>query len=129
MPDSTFPMTTVLVVDDSTEVLRAIERRLERDARVLTATGFDAAFAVLEAEHVDLVISDYRMPPGPNGLALLEAVRDRWPEVRRVLTSGEPVVGVEEAIAAGWFEAFLAKPIAPALLAAVVAGHSGSRHL
>ncbi len=115
-------MTTILVVDDSAEVLRAIGRRLERQARVLTATGFGAAVAVLEAEHVDLVISDYRMPPGPTGLALLEAVRDRWPAVRRVLMSGEPVFGVDEAIAAGKFEEFLEKPIAPALLAAVVSG-------
>lgn len=115
-------MTTILLVDDSTDVLRALQRRLEGKVRVLTAVNFDAAIAVLEAEHVDLVISDYRMPPGPTGLALLGAVRERWPEVRRVLTSGEPVVGVEEAIAAGWFEAFLAKPIAPALLAAVVSG-------
>ena len=89
---------------------------------MLTATGFDAAIAVLVTEHVDLVISDYRMPPGPNGLALLEAVRDRWPVVRRVLMSGEPVLGVDEAIAAGKFEVFLEKPIAPGLLAAVVSG-------
>lgn len=115
-------MTTILVVDDSAEVLRAVERRLERQARVLTATGFDAAIAVLEAEHVDLVLSDYRMPPGPNGLALLEAVRDRWPAVRRVLMSGEPVFGVDVAIAAGRFESFLEKPISPGLLAAVVSG-------
>lgn len=115
-------MTTILVVDDSAEVLRAIERRLERDARVLTAANFDAAIAVLEAEHVDLVISDYRMPPGPNGLALLEAVRDRWPTVRRVLMGGESVLGADEAIAAGRFESFLEKPISPGLLAAVVSG-------
>lgn len=36
--------------------------------------------------------------------------------------SGEPVFGVDEAIAAGKFEEFLEKPIAPALLAAVVSG-------
>lgn len=115
-------MTTILVVDDSTDVLRAIERRLARAARILTATGFEAAIAVLETERVDLVLTDYRMPPGPTGLALLEAVRDRWPSVRRVLMSGEPVLGVDEAIAAGRFEEFLPKPIEAAVLATLVGG-------
>ncbi len=60
------------------------------------------------------------MPPGRNGLARMETVRERWPGARRVLMSGDGVVGVEEAIDGGIFHRFLMKPMEVADLLALV---------
>ncbi|HTR96582.1 MAG TPA: sigma-54 dependent transcriptional regulator [Candidatus Acidoferrales bacterium] len=70
----------VLVVDD--EVKNA-----ELTAGELRDAGFEAAYVhggaaalrKLEAERFDAVVTDLRMAP-PDGLALLEQVRQRWPE-------------------------------------------------
>ena len=49
----------------------------------------DEAIAVLEKrDDVQLVFTDIDMPGSMNGLKLAAAVRDRWPPVRLVVTSG-----------------------------------------
>lgn len=111
---------TILLVDDSPDVLRSVERRLSRRTRVVTAVDFESAMAVLEIERVDLVITDHSMPPGRNGLDLLGVVRERWPSARRVLMSGDRVVGVEEALDGGILDRFLMKPLEVADLLALV---------
>jgi DNA-binding NtrC family response regulator len=78
---------TVLVVDDDI-VLREIFSLMARDCdwTTLDAATIDEALAVIEAERPALVLSDYWMPGG-NGVQLLEAVRERWPDQRFVLWS------------------------------------------
>ncbi|SMC22763.1 Response regulator c-di-GMP phosphodiesterase, RpfG family, contains REC and HD-GYP domains [Andreprevotia lacus DSM 23236] len=85
--DDTAPF-TVLCVDDESNILAAL-RRLFRGAgyRVLVAEGGAAALQQLEQEHIDLVISDMRMP-GMSGADFLTEVRARWPDVVRILLTG-----------------------------------------
>ncbi|GAA4428734.1 HD domain-containing phosphohydrolase [Acidovorax lacteus] len=79
---------TVLCVDDEPNILSALKRVLRaEDCRVLQAGGGAEALSVLERETVDVVISDMRMP-GMDGAALLAQVRERWPEVARILLTG-----------------------------------------
>ena len=90
--------TIVLVVEDETLVRVAIADHLE-----------DAGFTVLEAENaekaiailvrnpdVKLVFTDVDMPGGMDGLRLAAAIRDRWPPIKIVVTSGYRLVPTDE---------------------------------
>ena len=83
-------MTTVLVVDDDTSVLKVAAKVLRRVGYdVLEAGSGDAALAkVDEAEgHIDLLLTDVVMPR-MNGRELSEAVLARYPDVRVLFMSG-----------------------------------------
>jgi CheY-like chemotaxis protein len=56
-------------------------------------------------EQVDLVFSDIRMPGSLNGLQLAQILRDRYPDIPVILTSGNALPGH-----AGIAEAFVSKP-------------------
>ena len=82
------PSWTLLCVDDEPNILSALKRSLRtEDWRVLTANGGAEALELLGREHVDLVISDMRMP-GMDGAELLEAISRRWPQSIRILLTG-----------------------------------------
>jgi len=86
-PDSS-SWATVLCVDDEPNILSSLKRSLRGEGHVvLTATGGAQALAMLEQMPVDLVISDMRMPV-MDGAQLLEQVRERWPQVVRILLTG-----------------------------------------
>ena len=79
---------TLLLVDDEPSILSALRRLFRPHGyRILTAEGGEAGLALLASETVDLVISDMRMP-GMDGAAFLQAVRERWPQVVRILLTG-----------------------------------------
>ncbi|MBA4741590.1 MAG: response regulator [Azoarcus sp.] len=101
----------VLFVDDETNILHAL-RRLFRGSghRVLLAENAEIAFEYLEDEPVDLVVSDMRMP-GMDGAAFLEKVRERWPDVVRILLTGFSDVALTiQAINRGEIYRYVSKP-------------------
>lgn len=67
---------TILVVDDSAVMRRIVTNHLHRlgFTAILEAADGKRALAILRAERVDLVISDWCMQ-GMNGIDLLRAVR------------------------------------------------------
>jgi CheY-like chemotaxis protein/anti-sigma regulatory factor (Ser/Thr protein kinase) len=82
----------VLVVDDE-PAIREIQRRLLGRAGldvVLASSGLEAC-EVLQREHVDLVISDLRMPGEMDGRALLEWIDRERPELAQhaLLATGD----------------------------------------
>jgi response regulator RpfG family c-di-GMP phosphodiesterase len=80
----------ILVVDDERNIIKALFRLLRAPDRVLLAAqAGEEAILTLASEHVDLVISDEKMP-GMSGLALLERARSLAPEAIRVLLTGFP---------------------------------------
>jgi DNA-binding NtrC family response regulator len=102
----------VLVVDDTQDLLRAINRILGRYFDVVTAGGAHEALVVLETESIDVVLSDLNMAPGPNGLWLLGEVARLHPTVRRLLMSTpDPIAGLDEALADGTVQRFFEKPL------------------
>jgi two-component system response regulator HupR/HoxA len=78
---------TVLVVDDEPCSLETLRRTLEEELEVLTCANAAEPETVLEREWVQVVLCDQRMP-GETGVELLSRVRDRWPEVIRIIISG-----------------------------------------
>jgi two-component system, chemotaxis family, chemotaxis protein CheY len=68
---------TILVVDDSKMVRRLVRGALSADDhRVVEAPGAREALAALDAQPIDLVITDVNMPE-IDGLTLVRAVRAR----------------------------------------------------
>src|SRR5262245_25984583 len=81
---------TVLIVEDDDRVRRLTARRLmDLGYRVLEADHGAEALAILaEESDVQIVFSDLVMPGGMSGFDLARQVRERFPRVRVILTSG-----------------------------------------
>lgn len=103
---------TILFVDDESSVLKSLERYLIREPyRKLFAGSGDEALEIMQKEPVSLVVSDIRMP-GMNGLELLKIIRDKYPEVVRMVLSGTSESNlVIEAINNGEVYRYLTKPL------------------
>jgi CheY-like chemotaxis protein len=84
-------MTTVLVVEDEPLARLAIcEDLLAEGYEVLTAADADQAIEILEARNdIYTIFTDIEMPGSMDGPKLAAAVRDRWPPVNIVITSGK----------------------------------------
>lgn len=84
---------TVLIVEDEILVRMAVvEDFVQAGYSVIEAASADEAITILEAGlEVDLIFSDIQMPGALDGLALLKAVRDRYPSISVILTSGQTV--------------------------------------
>ena len=80
----------ILFVHDDQMVLNGL-RRLLHDMRsewkLAFACGGDEALALLAASPTDVVVSELRMA-GMGGIELLETVRERFPDVVRIVLSG-----------------------------------------
>jgi DNA-binding NtrC family response regulator len=81
----------VLFVDDEQKVLDALQRMLRpmRDKWDMSfVSSGQNALASLGAEPFDVLITDMRMP-GMDGVQLLKEVRNGYPEVVRIVLSGQ----------------------------------------
>jgi DNA-binding NtrC family response regulator len=79
----------VLFVDDELGVLRALERAFRSEAvEIFTATSASAALALLEEQHVDVVVSDHHLGDG-HGVALLARIHSRNPEMALLLLTAD----------------------------------------
>lgn len=84
-------MPTVLVVEDE-PLIRFIVVEDLQDAGFSTVEANDAdeAIAILEVrKDIQLVFTDVDMPGSMNGAKLAAAVRDKWPPVHIIITSGK----------------------------------------
>ena len=102
----------LLIVDDEPNVYNALRRSLHKEAdwETVYAEGADAALEVLAAGDVDVIIADENMP-GMNGSQLLSVVRRRWPNVIRMMLTGDPRRDVVmNALTTGEIYRFFTKP-------------------
>jgi HD-like signal output (HDOD) protein len=91
-------MKNIVFVDDERELLDGLRARLYKhrhDWNMQFLLSGDEAIAAFEQQHVDLIVSDVRMP-GMDGGQLLSLVKQRWPNTVRVIVSGysDPVQAV-----------------------------------
>jgi len=100
----------VLVVDDDKNTRDGLSRALRRAYNVLLAESGEKALEVLNANAVDILLSDVRMP-GMDGLALLQRAMARKPDlVCILLTAYGNVETAVEAMKRGAHD-FLTKPL------------------
>ncbi|MBN7808861.1 MULTISPECIES: response regulator [Agrobacterium] len=80
----------VLVVEDETLVRMATVMSLEDEGfTVFEAANADEAIGILKAhDEIRVMFTDIDMPGSMDGLKLASAVRDRWPPVKIIVTSG-----------------------------------------
>jgi len=81
----------ILFVDDEPHVLQGLQRMMRsmRDKwEITTAAGGPEALDLLSRQSFDVVVSDMRMP-GMDGVQLLGEVQKRYPEVVRIILSGQ----------------------------------------
>src|SRR5579859_991193 len=116
MAQTSTELPSVLAVDDEPSVLSALTRLLARSGmRVLTATSGSAALQILEehASSISVLISDYAMP-GMNGAELMHSVLLRWPDITRVLLTGNAdMASAARAVNEGQLSRLLTKPWQP----------------
>ncbi len=81
--------TRLLYVDDESAYRRIFCRELGDDKRftIETAESGAAALSKLEDFHADIVLSDLSMP-GMDGIALLQEIRERYPEIFVLILTG-----------------------------------------
>jgi CheY-like chemotaxis protein len=91
MASETARRMVVLVVEDE-PVLRMMAIDMVEDAGFEAVEAADAieAIGILEARpDIRLVFTDIDMPRGMDGIRLAAAIRDRWPPIQIILTSGK----------------------------------------
>ncbi|MEF1171822.1 EAL domain-containing protein [Vibrio sinaloensis] len=112
----------ILIVDDEMNIRNALRRELRfKVATVHTAENAAQALEVLDAHHIDLIITDYRMPR-MTGTELLLEVKQRYPEVPAIMLSGQAdLSSVTAAINAGVLNQYVDKPWDANKLASVIA--------
>ena len=105
----------VLIVEDEPLIrLAAVDIIEDAGFAVLEASDADEALSLLERYHdIGIVFSDIEMPGSMNGMKLACQIRERWPSIEIILTSGQ---GIAPQFAMPSRGVFLAKPYRPAEL-------------
>src|SRR3954447_21958765 len=120
--------TLVLIVEDE-YLIRTYAAEVIRDAgfEVMEASNADEAIVILESRpDIRVVFTDIQMPGSMDGLKLARAVRDRWPPVQIVATSGHYAFH-EGDLPAG--TVFLPKPYSPIEVASTLHAQASSELL
>jgi CheY-like chemotaxis protein len=99
----------VLIVEDESLVrLGAVRSIEEAGFEVIEAANADDAIRILEnRSDIRVVFTDIHMPGSMDGLKLAHAVRNRWPPIKIIVTSGRSQVSEQELPEGG---RFFAKP-------------------
>lgn len=109
--DATADASTLLFVDDEANILSSLHRLFRPHGyRILTAGSGAEGLGILEKEAIDVVVSDMRMPE-MDGARFLEQVRNRWPDVVRILLTGyADIASTIAAINRGEIYRYISKP-------------------
>ncbi len=92
------PRFGVLFVDDEQTARESFDEYYSERYRVLTSSNADEAEALLEADpSIAVVVTDHRMDDR-DGIDLLAAVKERHPEVVRLLTTAYPDVNLSMSV-------------------------------
>lgn len=99
------PKPLVLVVEDEAMIrLNAVMMLEDADFDTLEAGSADEAIVHLETNRrIQIVFTDIDMPGSMDGLRLAAAIRNRWPPIELVLTSGHVLVSARDMPARGLF--------------------------
>jgi CheY-like chemotaxis protein len=102
----------VLIVEDE-PLVRMCAVKIIEDAgfEVVEAASADEAMRILECRSdIRVVFTDIHMPGSMDGLKLAHAVRNRWPPIKIIVTSGRDLITKQDLPEGG---RFFAKPYDP----------------
>ncbi|MGD8313938.1 MAG: response regulator, partial [Syntrophobacterales bacterium] len=104
------PYSQVLVVDDEAVVRTGIARVLEgQGLSVRMAADGSSALEIMEAETIDIVLIDIKMP-GMDGIEVLKHIHTNYPETAVIMITGYPTIETAvESIKLGAID-YLTKP-------------------
>src|ERR1700730_14202809 len=100
----------VLIVDDEPKLRKSLSAQRSRDGyEVMTAEDGEQGLALLKEHHIDLVITDLKMPK-VDGMTLLRKALAEQPELPIVMITAHGTVDTAvEALKLGAFD-YLTKP-------------------
>src|SRR6202167_3159141 len=114
----------ILIVEDEF-LLRMDSAEVIENAgfEVVQAANADEAIAILTARpDIHVVFTDIQMPGSMDGLKLARFVRDRWPPIKIIATSGLVALGEGDLPEGG---VFIAKPYTATRIAATLRSMAG----
>jgi CheY-like chemotaxis protein len=80
----------ILAVDDEVDVAMGTKTLLEElGCQVTIVSGTDEAVQSAAQQKPDLLIVDFRLRDGDNGLATVRAIRERYPALPAIMISGD----------------------------------------
>ncbi|MBI4872178.1 MAG: response regulator [Candidatus Riflebacteria bacterium] len=101
---------TILVVDDEERILELFRGIFVPQYDVLTASSGPEALELVSRQPVHVLLADYHME-GMTGSELLVKVREKYPEIVRMLITGYPDIdALADAINRGQIYGFIRKP-------------------
>lgn len=104
------PKPSVVFVDDDAGNRQAFKSTFRGSMEVFTAATIEEVWSLLGSRVVHVVIADQRMP-GTRGSELLAQVKERFPQVRRMLvTAYADLEAIIEAVNNGGVTKYFAKP-------------------
>ncbi|MDQ3138943.1 MAG: sigma-54 dependent transcriptional regulator [Gemmatimonadota bacterium] len=104
----------ILLVDDETNIRRMLAALLREEGfTVAEAPNGNAALLQIDDVDPDVMLLDLLMPPGPDGLETLAALRERGRHLPVIMMSGKAqLTDAVRAVKLGAFQ-FLEKPLGP----------------
>jgi CheY-like chemotaxis protein len=109
----------VLVVEDESMIRTAAAKIIEAAGfEVIEAASADEAIRILECRSdIRVMFTDIHMPGSMDGLKLAHAVRNRWPPIKIIVTSGRDLTMEQDLPEGG---RFFAKPYDPIAITAAL---------
>lgn len=100
----------ILYVDDEENNLISFKATFRIKHNVFTAISGEEAFKILESKHVDIIVTDQRMP-AMTGVEFLEKVIEIFPDPVRILLTGyADMSAVVDAVNKGKIFHYVTKP-------------------
>jgi len=110
----------LLIIDDEVEITKSIARQFRKKYTVFSATSAKEGIAIMEKEHIQVVLSDQRMPD-MTGVDFFSVIKDKYPDALKLLLTGysdiEAVIG---AINEGQVFRYVTKPWHPEELDTII---------
>ena len=109
--DSTKIQAVLIVEDEPLVRMGAVNIIEDAGFEVIEAASAEEAMRILECRSdIRVVFTDIHMPGSMDGLKLAHAVRNRWPPIKIIVTSGRDLITKQDLPKGG---RFFAKPYDP----------------
>ena len=98
----------ILLVDDQATVLEGLIHGIDFEklgyTMVFTANDADSALRICQEESIQVIVTDVEMP-GKNGLELISEIREKYPDILRIILTSHPVFSyAQEGLKQGAFD-------------------------